>query len=300
MLASKKRNPKPSRNKISDLRAGYAFVFPTVLVFALLILYPLVYGIYMSFFKTDLLFKWDFVGIKNFTELLTESKFLMSLVKSFEFAILVVIGHFVIGLLLGTSLNKKGRKYSILRGIFILPWLFPEAVIALVFKWIFNPIYGILNATLMQWGLINENISFLGDQKYAFFCVVMVCIWKGYPLILLMIHSGLQGIPEDLYEAAEIDGASKWRKFLNVTLPSLKPVLFVGVVLDTVWWFKHYTLVSVLTNGGPGDATSIISIDIFKRAFEYFDYGSAAAASVIVFVICYVLSKIYKRLMDNE
>ena len=279
---------------------GYLFVFPCVITLAGLVLYPLLYGFYISFFDTNLVKKWRFVGLKYYIDALTDGEFLTQLFITFKFTLFVVAGHFIIGLLLAVLLNREFPGRTIFRVILLLPWLFPESVIALLFKWIFNPIYGIFNWALMSMHVISEPASWLGSGKFALPIVIFVCIWKGYPMIMMMILSGLQMISEDIMEAARIDGANAWQAFWSITLPGLRPVLIVTLILDTVWWFKHYTLVYVLTGGGPGDTTALISISIYKEAFNNFDFGSAAAMSVIVFIICFLLGFLYRKVLDRD
>ena len=230
-------------------RTGYKFIAPGLLMMVLLIIYPMLYGAYLSFYNTNLVNKWKFVGFKYYLEAFTKPEFYTSVLLTFWFMILVVAGHFIIGFLLASTLNKKFHGRTIFRVIFMLPWLFPETVIALLFTWIMNPMYGVLNSILKSLGIISSNVSWLGSAKFAFPAVVAVCIWKGYPLVMTMILSGLQSISHDLYEAAEIDGANKWQQFLHVTVPGLKPVMTTTLILDSVWWFKQYTLVYTMTGG---------------------------------------------------
>jgi multiple sugar transport system permease protein len=234
------------------------------------------------------------------TEVLAHSDFLIYLEKSFWFTIIVVAFHLGLGLLLSLLLNREFRGKLLFRVILLLPWLFPESVIALLFKWIFNPIYGIFNAFLMNIGLISEPRSWLGNSKYAMAAVIFVCIWKGYPMIMMMLLAGLQSIPRDFYEAAKIDGAGRLQSLRYITLPSVKHVVVITLLLDTIWWFKHYTLVWVLTGGGPGNDTSLVSIGIYKESFEFFEFGKAAAMSVVVFLICNLIGFLYQRMMDRE
>ncbi|WP_408609923.1 carbohydrate ABC transporter permease [Lachnotalea glycerini] len=296
-----KSSAKISRNKIKNKdAAGYGFISPAAMAMLALIVYPMFYGLYLSFFNTNLVNKWKFVGFKYYLQAITKSDFYSSVFLTFGFMILVVAGHFILGFILANCLNKKFIGRTFLRVIFMLPWLFPESVIALLFTWIMNPMYGILNSILKGLGLISSSISWLGSAKLAFPAVVFACIWKGYPLVMTMVLSGMQSISQDLYEAAEIDGANKWRQFLNITIPSLKPVLTTTLILDSVWWFKQYTLVYTMTNGGPGTATNLISLNIYGTAFNDLQFGKAAAWGIIVFIICYIISKVYRMVLKDE
>lgn len=300
MAAATKEKPATSRKLRRYQYGGYRFISPAVIMMVALIIYPMVYGIYLSFYNTNLVNKWKFVGLKYYLQAFTQSEFYTSVLLTFLFMILVVAGHFLIGFILASVLNKKFVGRTIFRVIFMLPWLFPETVIALLFTWIMNPMYGVLNSILKSLGIISSNISWLGSAELAFPSVVAVCIWKGYPLVMTMILSGLQGISSDLYEAAKIDGANKWRQFLNVTVPGLKPVLTTTIILDSVWWFKQYTLVYTMTGGGPGTATDLISLNIYGTAFNDLRFGKAAAWGIIVFVICYLISKVYRMVLKDE
>jgi multiple sugar transport system permease protein len=289
------------RNKIQSRElTGYIFIFPVVTILVLLVIYPLLYGVYISFFKTNLIRRWDFAGLRYYIEAFTNSDFLLQMGVTLKFTFWTVAGHFIVGIILANLLNRKFRGRIIFRVILLLPWLFPESVIALLFKWIFNPLYGIFTHFMQFTGFIDGPASWLGTSGTALAVVIGVCIWKGYPMIMLMFLAGLQSIPQDLYDAAKIDGASRWKTFASIIIPSIKPVLMVTLVLDTIWWFKHYTLVWVLTGGGPGNDTSIVSIAIYKEAFDNFEFGRAAAMSVIVFCVCYILGYLYRRILDRE
>ena len=284
----------------SEKGVGYKYIGPAALLMIALIIYPMLYGFYLSFFNTNLVNKWNYVGLKYYQQAVTQPDFYRSVLLTFWFMILVVAGHFVLGFILATALNKKFRGRTFFRVVFLLPWLFPESVIALLFTWIMNPMYGILNSFLKSIGVISANISWLGTASLAFPSVVFACIWKGYPMIMTMILSGLQGIPADLYEAAKIDGANGWQQFLNVTVPGLRPILKTTLVLDSVWWFKQYTLVFTMTGGGPGTATNLISLNIFNTAFNDLRFGKGAAWGIIVFGICFLISRIWGVVLRDE
>ena len=295
-----KRNAAMGRMDRRQQGIGYGFVMPAGIIMVALIIYPMLYGVYLSFFNTNLVTKWNFVGLKYYEQAGTQPEFASTVLLTFKFMLMVGAGHFLLGFVLASFLNKEFKGRLAFRIIFMLPWLFPETVVALLFTWIMNPMYGVLNAILKGLGLISGNISWLGTAELAFPSVVFACIWKGYPLVMTMILAGMQSISQDLYEAAHIDGANKWQQFLNVTVPSLRPVLTTTLILDSVWWFKQYTLVYTMTAGGPGSATSLVSLNIFSTAFESLRFGKASAWAVIVFVICYLISKVYRVVLKDD
>jgi multiple sugar transport system permease protein len=280
--------------------AAYGFIFPAAITLLLLVTYPLLYGAYISFFNTNLVNKWNFVALNNYISIFSNFQFTGNILLTLKYTLLTVIGHFAIGIILALILNMKLPGITIFRTILILPWLLPEVVVGLLWKWLFNPMYGLFNDILLRLHVIDNPVSWLGDAAYAFIAIVIVCVWKGYPMVMMMVLAGLQSISQDTYEAARIDGCNRVQSFRYVTLPGLLPVLVVTLILDTVWWFKHFTMIWLLTAGGPGDATNVVSIDIFKQAFEFFNYGKAAAMAVIVFFVCFLIGFLYRRLFGND
>ena len=267
---------------------------------ALLVLYPLIYGFVISLFDTNLINRWDFVGLEHFTRALTNPVFMKSIGTTVLYSGMIVAGTMIVGTVLALVLNMDIPFRTFFRVILILPWLFPEVVVALLWKWMFNPIYGILSQIFVTLGLTNEPIAWLEDPNAALFSVVIASVWKGFPLVMVLVLAGLQSISADLYEAASLDGANKLNLFRHITLPGLAPILLVTVILETVWWFKHFTIVWLMTAGGPIDATNIVSIAIYRTAFQNFQWGQAAALAAIVFVICLAASMVYRRVIRDE
>ena len=278
----------------------YGFVLPATITMLLLVVYPIAYGIYISFFNTNLVNKWKFVGLDYYWKALTDNGFHESLWMTVVFTTFVVAGHFVLGFIFANLLNKPIRFKTFFRGVLIIPWLFPDVVIAYLFKWIFNTQSGILNQLLMHWGWITEPIGWLTSGATALPCVIAVSIWKGFPLVMIQILAGIQTINNDMYEAASIDGANGWKQFIYITLPALKPILTTILILDTVWVFKQFTLIWLMTSGGPGDATMVSAIEIYKNAFNYFKYGYASAQSVFILLICYLIGVVFRRLLKDD
>ncbi|MCS3844129.1 carbohydrate ABC transporter permease [Microbacterium sp. AK031] len=283
-----------------DALAGRLFTLPVLLATLALVAYPIVYGMALSFFDTNLVNRWDFVGLENYARLAQDQSFYESIGITFAFAFLVVAGNLVVGTGLALLLNRGLRFTTFFRVVLILPWLFPEVVVALIWKWMYNPIYGLFNANLEALGIIDQPVAWLDDPNLALFAVAVAAIWKGYPLVMILVLAGLQTVPRELYEAASLDRASAARQFWHVTLPSIRPVLLAVIVLETAWWFKHFTIVWLLTNGGPAGATNVVSIDIYQRAFKSFQWGDAAATAVIVLLICLVLSGIYQKVLHRD
>ena len=295
-----KTSIQPKRSRRFNSVQGPAFITPTLAVLLVIITYPLLYGVYISLFNTNLVNKWQFVGGKYYASILQNKEFYESVWITLKYTIFVVAGHFVLGMILATIINKPFPGRLLFRTILLLPWVMPDVSIALIFKWIFNPVYGIANQILQDIGLIHAPIEWFSVGTTAFISVVVIPIWKGYPLIMLLILAGLQSISENLTEAAKIDGASTWQIQRYIVLPGLKPVMLSALILDTVWWFKHFTIVWITTNGGPDGATNLLSISIFKEAFDNLRFGKAAALAVLVFFICYVIGVVYRKVLDNE
>lgn len=293
------RSLTPFTHKIRRNRVLAFFVLPCTITLAALLLYPFCYGIYISFFKTNLVNKWKFIGLDNFIRAFTDPTMYSSLGITVQFTVLVVLGHFLLGIGLALLLNKDVPGRTFFRAVLLLPWLFPEVVVANLWKWMFNATSGLINSALQAIGLISEPMSWLGSVNLALPCVILVCIWKGYPLVMIQMLAGLQTISNDLYEAATIDGANKRQSFWYVTLPGLRSTLMVSLILDTVWWFKHVTMIWILTSGGPVTATNTISIEIYKQAFEYSNsYGYSSALAVIVFLICILIGVVQRKVLS--
>lgn len=289
-----------SSNTLKERFTGYGFVLPVVLMLAVLLLYPFCYGIYISFFKTDLLNKWKFVGLDNYLKIFEDFTFWDSMKVTLIFTVSVVVGHFILGFCFALMLNRDMKGRTLFRTILLLPWLFPDVVIANLFKWILNPTLGLLNSVLVNIGILDKPMSWIGSPRWALPVVIFVCIWKGYPMIMIQMLAGLQTVSKEVQEAATMDGANAWQSFWNVTIPGMKSTFAVTLILDVIWWFKHMSIVWLMTGGGPNRGTSIIGVDIYKRAFESFSFGPSSAAAVIVFIICIVFTIIQRRMLKDD
>ncbi|MCL4514211.1 MAG: sugar ABC transporter permease [Firmicutes bacterium] len=284
------------------IRLAYLLILPSALVIALVLLYPLLFEFYLSTTNMSMqrIFNYQFVGIRNFATILADPQFYEVFFRTIIWTVVNVFFHVAIGLWLAILLHRKLPGRAIFRVLLLLPWAVPEYISALTWKGLFNFRYGAVNLFLGQvdnllnsaYGLIGlargwhlGPISWLSDPTWAFAAVMIANIWMGFPFMMAISLGGLQSIPHELYEAADIDGASGWRKFRNVTLPLLKPVLIPSVVLGTIWTFNKLNVIYLITLGGPGDKTHILVTTVYRAAFDYYRYGYAAAFSVVMFFI---------------
>jgi len=194
-------------------------------------------------------------------------------------------------------LNTKllgGFTKALFRIVYILPWLFTIAVIAVIWRLLLDPA-GVLNYVLQTLGLVQQGVDWLGDPGTALWVVTFANIWSGYPFFMISLLAGLQGIPGDLYEAADVDGASPVQKFLHVTLPQLRPVIISMAVLDLIWTSQQFALIWMMTGGGPLNATEVLSTFTYKQAFSEYEFATASAAAVVVLLLTMILAFFYVR-----
>ncbi|MDK2950770.1 MAG: multiple sugar transport system permease protein [Kosmotogales bacterium] len=258
------------------------FVIPVIIIIASLLVFPLFFGGYLSFFKS--VFRGvpkTFQGFTNYVKVLTDIDFYKSFLRTGIYTASAIIIKIILGILFALALNKKFRGIGIFRGIALIPWSIPPFVVALIW-------YGILDWS----GPINEILHSLNIQTVDWFSydtalitIIMINIWKGWPFFFMSVLSGLQAIPDQLYEAAEIDGAGVWKSFWKITLPSLKPVILTTTLLSTIWTFGEFETVYLTTAGGPGDATRTLPILIYETAFSKFKLPLGITQSILILPI---------------
>ncbi len=227
---------------------------------------------------------YSFVGLTNYLEIVKDPLFWHSLLNSVKLTFLNVTGCLVVGLGLALLLNARTRLTVLFRSILFLPWAMPSMVIALMFRWLYNDIYGYPNYALVQQGILAEPVNLLAGQGTAWIAIMLPIIWCFYPFVMLVFLSALQSIDHNLYESAAIDGASRWQTFRHVTMPVLKPVILIIVILETIWSFCTFDLVYLLTGGGPANSTLTLSLYIYKEAFQSKLLGYASALGTVMFI----------------
>ena len=269
------------------MRKGNLWFIPSLLLIGAMLLYPAVRTFALSFYRMDLAtsFHPDFAGLSNFARLVLDSRFHASLRMTTLFTATTVCIEFAAGLALALCVDEWMRGRNIVRTILLVPWTLPTAVIAVLWAWMFNDQYGILNALLLRTGILQSPVSWLGDPTAAFWALVIADVWKTTPFVFLILLAGLQGIPHDLYEAIEIDGGGPWVKFRRITWPFLARFVFVALVFRIIQAFSVFDLVYVMTGGGPGGTTETLSMYAYQTMMRYLDFGYASALSTATVVI---------------
>ena len=263
-----------------DWKIALIFILPIVILMAGLILYPFLNAAYLSLTVRSINRREVFVGFQNYSRLLTDDQFTGALLNTIRFTFFSVALKTVVGIVIASLLNSKVPFRSILSGLMLLPWIVPEVVTALTWRGIYDPIFGTLNPLLRSLGLINRDVGWLSESGLALSSVIAVNIWKGIPFFTLLLLAGLKSIDKELYEAAEVDGANPRQRFFNITLPGLRYVLAVTILLSTISTFNAFGIIYLMTGGGPGGETRVYSILAYERALLQNRFGPGAAVSL--------------------
>ena len=287
------------RNQTLRRALPYLFVAPTVLTLAFLMLYPIGRVLYISLWDNYLVVKRPaFVGIENFRWLAQQDAFPRVVSNTVVFTVVSVGLHVFLGL--GLAMLLSGRIHPRLRALFrsllIVPWMFTAAVVALTWNLMLNP-FGILNAMLTRVGLmrLDAPLNWLGEPDLALPGIILINLWRGYPFVMLMMLAALQSIPVELYEAAGVDGASRWGQFRHVTLPSIRPIVASVCLLDAIWNVRLFDLVFLTTGGGPLNSTHVMATYAYQLAFERFEFGKASAMAALILTTTSTLTIFYFR-----
>jgi len=286
-----------------EQRQAWVLLAPMLIVMGLLTAWPLLRTIWLSFTDAELIGsggQTGYVGLDNYLYALTDPDFLASIGRTLYFTVLSVALEGIIGVLVALLLNQKFHGRSVLRVLVILPWALPTIVNAMMWRLNFNPDYGSINALLTQLHIIDSYRSWLGSPDSALNAVMLADVWKNYPLVTLLVLASMQSIPEDLYEAARLDGASAWRRFRAITFPAIVGALSVALILRTIDAFKIFDIIYVMTRGGPVDSTKTLSFYVYQESFSYLRAGSGAAYAILMTLMCSVLIAIYMALLYRQ
>lgn len=289
---------------INLTRVGdYLFVVPAIVFVVAILLYPLGYQLYLSIFNVTLgnflAGNPPFAGLEQYREVATDSRFHHALWITLVFTVSCLVFQFTIGLALALFFNRAFPGGGIMRALMLLGWMIPLVVSGNLWRWMLDSQYGVINL-LLNVGPLDFGRDWLTGPNTALIGVILANIWVGIPFNMVLLLAGLQGIPLTLYDAARVDGANAVQRFFYITLPQLRPVIIIVLLLGFIYTFKVFDLIFVMTAGGPVSATEVLPIYIYDIFFEFFRFGQGAAASILVLVLPIILSVIYLRLLRRE
>lgn len=275
----------------------YLLLAPALIIMLSVVVVPIFNAVSMSFQNYNLIKpnKMGWIGLGNYEKLLTKDPlFLSSLLRTVIWVVFGVGFQFLFGFMLALILNKRFGGRGVARAVSLIPWVTPGVLIALMWSWMFDGNYGVINDILTKLGILHDNIAFLAKPEWAFPSVIITIVWQGIPFFALMILAGLQGIPADLYEAADIDGATGWKKLIYVTVPSLKNTIFVTTMLRIIWVANSVDVIFNMTGGGPAYATQTLSVYIYNKA-SALDMGYASAMAIMLMLVLLLAAVPYLR-----
>jgi len=281
---------------------GSVFITPSLIILLLFVAYPFGVAIYLSF--TDRVIGaaggYNFIGIKNYIDLLNDEIFRQTALNTFNYTFVAVVFKLILGMLMALILNEVNVFKNFFRGALLLPWVIPTSLSTLIWLWMFDSQYSVFNWILLNLGIINEKIIWLGFPKTAMLSVQIINIWRGIPFFGISLLAGLQTIPQEMYEAAEIDGASAWHRFWKITMPFLRPVTIVTTLFSIITTFADFQIVYVLTRGGPVNSTHLFATLTHNVAILAGQLGQGAAISLFIFPVLVVVVILQLRSLQTE
>lgn len=297
-MSSANKKGRMSRKKKME---PWYYVGPIFILLVIMFGYPLIKSVVMAFQNYKLgnanVYFNDFA---NFHKMFGDKDFLLLLKNSLVYVIVSVFGQFIGGLILALCLRDKFKGRGIYQSIVFLPWAFSAFVVGLVFRWSFNGEYGVVNDVLMKLGIIKKGIAWLGTPGLSLVVVILAMIWIGIPFFGIMILAALQSIPDEIYEAADMDGCGMFRKFFSLTLPYIKPTVIMTILLRTIWIFNSFDLVVIVTQGGPANYSQTLPSYMYTKAFSGYDFGLAGAFGVLLMVILGVYAVLFLKLSNYD
>lgn len=280
---------------------AYLFLLPGVLIFSVFTVFALGFTFYLSFHEWQIVsVDKPYVGLQNYKDMIHDERFRHAVINTFYFSGAVVPLQMLFGLAIALLLNMGLRGRVFMRTLYYLPCVTPFVVSAIVWKWFYNGDFGIFNFYLLKAGLIDAPVSFLSDQNLAMPSVIAMTVWGGIGFTMVVYLAGLQTIPEDLYEAAKVDGAGPWSRLWHITIPMLRPTTLFLAVIGIIFAFQQFTQVFIMTNGGPVDKTTTMLYYIYQSAFQFFEMGYASALAFTLFLLLLVFSVLQLRLYRQQ
>lgn len=287
-----------------DIIAGYIYILPALIFMLVLIGYPIIYNFIISFQDLNAMNISNgirkFIGFGNYKKVLSDEVMTIAFKNTLIYTFASLAFQFTIGFALAIFFSNKFRLAKPIRGFMVISYMMPITVTALMFKFMLSPSNGIINDIMMGIGIINKPIPWLLQESTALWGVIMANSWIGIPFNMLLLTTGLSNIPEEIYESAAVDGANGFRKFINITLPLLKPAILSVLMLGFVYTFKVFDLVFVMTSGGPVNSTEVLSTFSYRLSFKYYYFGQGAAVANILFLCLFAVALVYLKLIGKE
>ncbi|XSC45582.1 carbohydrate ABC transporter permease [Bradyrhizobium sp. RDT10] len=285
----------------SPARLGILLLLPAMLLLAGLTLYPVLYGVWLSLHHKHSFFpQQSWAGLENYWFLITDPEFSESVWRGVVYSVSTITLQIIIGVGAALALNQHFPGRSLVRGIVLFPYVIPTVVAVILWKWLLNNQFGLINYGMVMLGLTDEPINWMG-RTYIMTSLILISVWQFFPFVVLAVLARLQTIPTELYEAARVDGAGALSRFFHVTLPQLASVLFIVVLLRTIWMFTKFDTVWLLTQGGGAEKyIRTLPVYAYLRAFHYYEAGTGAAASVVMFLLLVVFAAVYFVMFRRE
>jgi len=281
-----------------DNRDGYLFALPFILVFILFMIYPLLHGFYISFFKWDILSSKKFLGLANYIKLFKDQTFYTSLLHTLEFVLITTPILLLLGFIMALFVNSKSPFRKIGENVFFLPYIFSMTVVSTLWAWLFQKQYGLINHVLSIFNI--DGIGWLTDPAWAMWSVCIATFWWTSGFNMILLSAGIKQISKEVFESAEIDGASYFQKIKSITIPLLKPTIVLCLILQVIASFNVFGQVFVMTGGGPYGKTRVLIQYIYETGFLYFKMGYSAAMSYILFIIILIFSIALNKLGESK
>lgn len=289
---------KNTPSRLGRAVAPYVYLLPTLLLFVFILAIPIFNLIKYSLGESNIIQGYrEWNDFENF-EYLTSKKFLDSVKTTLLYVVFGVSGVVFFGTVMALALDKPLKGLGIFRAIAIIPWVVPQAFAATMWRWVVNAQFGFINQLLMALGLVHENISFLSEPASALTTVIVVRIWQGTPFMIMALLAALQTVPEDIHEAASLDGVNPLQRFFHITLPHIMPVLLTTTLIITAWTMQIFDAVYIMTAGGPARGTQLVALEVYAKAFQQDDLGTACAISLCILAVISVISY-YKTKLEG-
>ncbi len=283
--------------ELGQRRLGALLMTPAMLLLVLTAVIPIGYVLYQSTQDIRGIMNFGFVGLGNYTDLIREGRLQSAIVATVLFGVATIGIQMTVGMLVALALNVRFRGRTLVRTIILIPWAIPTAIVGLMWSRFLASTDGYVNAVLRMMGLLEGEFNWFLERFLAIGTVAVVDSWKFTPIFVLIFLAGLQAIPHTYYEAATVDGAGALKKFFYITLPIMKPVILVALIMRTIFVFHAFDLIYIMTKGGPGDSTRVLSYYAYQESFTFMQHGRGAAVAFILFMFTLLITLVYVRLL---